>query len=280
MTLRRIRSFERAGLVFDVTDSGPLSGTPVLLLHGFPQRASSWASVSRLLVASGLRTLAVDQRGYSPGARPRSRAAYRLDHLVADVRALVDTVGVPVHLVGHDWGAAVAWHLAAERPDLVRSLVTVSVPHPRAFVRSMLSSSQAFRSWYALAVQPPFLPEMSARVVPGLIESLLRGSGMTEVELDTYRREIVADGALSGALGWYRGAPLSRNAAQPVRVPTTHVWSDGEQALSRRGAELTGEYVEAPYRLEILEGVTHWIPTQAPERLAPLVLDRVERRAG
>jgi pimeloyl-ACP methyl ester carboxylesterase len=276
----RIRSYERAGLAFDVTDSGPLDGPRVVLLHGFPQRATCWAPVSRLLVKSGLRTLAPDQRGYSPGARPHSRAAYRREHLVDDVLALVDAVGGPVHLVGHDWGAVVAWHLAAERPDLVQSLVTVSVPHPRAFARSLLSSSQALRSWYAVAVQLPFLPEATARLAPRVVESLLRESGMSEEEVGRFRREIVEDGALSSALGWYRGAALSRGMSQPVRVPTTHVWSDGEHALSRRGAELTGEYVDAPYRLEVLAGVTHWIPTQAPERLAEIVLGRVEQRAA
>ena len=261
-----------------MTDSGPRDGPVVVLLHGFPQRATCWEGVSRLLVGSGMRTLAPDQRGYSPGARPRSRLGYRSGELVADVVTLIDRVAGPVHLVGHDWGAVVAWRLAAERPDLVTSLVTVSVPHPGAFTRSLLSSSQALRSWYAAAVQPPVLPEVVTSRAPGLVESTLRRSGMTSDELRRFRREIVEAGALSGALGWYRGAALSRGGAPVVRVPTTHVWSDGEQALARRGAELTAEYVDAPYRLEILEGVTHWIPTQAPERLARIVLDRVGQR--
>jgi pimeloyl-ACP methyl ester carboxylesterase len=276
----RVTTYERAGLVFDVTDSGPLEGPVVMLLHGFPQRATCWEGVSRLLVRSGVRTLAPDQRGYSPGARPRSRLGYRSDELVADVVTLIDTVGGPVHLVGHDWGAVVAWRLAAQRPDLVTSLVTVSVPHPGAFARSLLTSSQALRSWYTLAVQPPCLPEVAASLSPRLVETLLRRSGMTSAELRRFRHEIVEAGALSGALGWYRGAVLSRGGAPPVQVPTTHVWSDGEQALARRGAELTAEYVDAPYRLEILEGATHWIPTQRPERLARLVLDRVGQRVA
>ncbi|HYH33581.1 MAG TPA: alpha/beta fold hydrolase, partial [Nocardioides sp.] len=104
-----IDSVTRDGLTFDVVDSGPASGEPVVLLHGFPERSTSWAAVAPRLHDEGLRTLALDQRGYSPGARPRGRAAYRLRHLVDDVVALVDEVGGPVHVVGHDWGAVVAW---------------------------------------------------------------------------------------------------------------------------------------------------------------------------
>ena len=106
---QRITSYARDGWVFDVRDTGPLDGDPVVLLHGFPERASSWDAVAAQLHEAGLRTLAPDQRGYSPRARPRTRWGYRATELVADVAALVDVVGRPVHLVGHDWGAFVAW---------------------------------------------------------------------------------------------------------------------------------------------------------------------------
>ena len=106
-----------------------LDGPAVVLLHGFPERASHWDGVTRLLHEQGYRTLAPDQRGYSPGARPRRRSSYRMSKLVGDVVALIEEYGDPVHLVGHDWGAAVAWTLAGSRPDLVLSLTTVSV-HP------------------------------------------------------------------------------------------------------------------------------------------------------
>jgi len=145
----RITIFTRDGLVFDVRDTGPPDGTPVLLLHGFPQDSRSWDAVSPLLHARGYRTIAPDQRGYSPGARPRPRRAYRASELTGDIVELIEVAGLgPVHLVGHDWGAAVAWGLAAARPDLLRSLTALSVPHPAAFVQSLLTSSQALKSWY------------------------------------------------------------------------------------------------------------------------------------
>jgi pimeloyl-ACP methyl ester carboxylesterase len=271
----RIHTYEHDALVFDVLDDGPLDGAPVALLHGFPERASHWDEVSRILHGHGFRTLAPDQRGYSPGARPRGRWAYRTPLLVADVVALVERYGAPVHLVGHDWGAAVAWATAAARPDLVRTLTTVSVPHPAAFARSLVTSDQARRSWYMLAFQPPGLAELVVRRSPASLERFLRSGGLTEEEAARFRCDIVDYGALPGALAWYRALPFSlRSGGGRVRVPTTHVWSDRDVALSRRGAELTAEFVRAPYELVVLEGVDHWVPTHAPEALAEAIRQR------
>ena len=277
----RISTYAHDGLIFDVLDAGPLDGPPVVLLHGFPERASHWDAVAARLHDGGFRTLAPDQRGYSPGARPRSRTAYRLGRLVGDIRALAAEVGGPVHVVGHDWGAVVAWSLADRHPQVVRTLTTVSVPHPTAFARSLLTSSQALRSSYVLLAQPPGLVEAAARFTPGLVSTLLRGAGLDEEDLERFHTEIVEYGALPGALGWYRALPwdVGRPTGR-VQVPTTHVWSDGDQALARRGAELTAEYVEGPYELRVLEGVSHWIPLKAPELLAGAVLERLNGPGG
>jgi pimeloyl-ACP methyl ester carboxylesterase len=274
---RRIRSVTRDGLTFDVLDEGPVDGEVVVLLHGFPERATSWRHVAPLLHAAGLRTLAMDQRGYSERARPRGRRAYRLSELVDDAAALVERAGGSVHVVGHDWGAAVAWGLAARRPVLVRSLTAVSVPHPAAFQRAMLTSSQGLRSWYMLLFQAPFVVELVARRRGGPFDLALAQSGMTRAEVARCRREVVESGALTGGLAWYRAIPFADRtlATQHTTVPTTFVWSDGDTAIDRRGAELTASYVDAPYAYVELPGVSHWIPTQAPEQLATAILDRV-----
>ena len=273
----RLTSYVHDGLTFDVRDEGPLDGTPVVLLHGFPERATTWREVAPLLHAAGLRTYAPDQRGYSPGARPPHRRDYRTRLLVEDVAALVEEIGQPVHLVGHDWGAAVAWLLAALRPDLVRTLTAVSVPHPTAFLRAMATSRQLLDSWYMFVFQLPLLPELAAR---GPMRAQLRRSGMTESEVARFRTEMVADGALPGGLNWYRAAPLVDREllGRRVTVPTTLVWSDGDIAVGRSGVERSSGFVDADYRLVVLEGVSHWIPTQAPEALAEAVLDRVGAR--
>lgn len=277
MAPARISRFDRAGLTFDVIDSGPLDGTPVVLLHGFPQRAGSWSAVSEHLHDAGLRTYALDQRGYSPGARPLSRFAYGIDELVADVKALVDEIGTPVHVVGHDWGSAVAWAVAAAHPSDVLSLTAVSVAHPGAFMRSMVSSSQLLKSYYMLIFQLPVLPERMLSRPGGLGERILRASGMDSGMIETFRSEIVADGALRGGLGYYRSIVRSAGSfGHKVSVPTTYVWSDGDTALVRRGADLTPQFVTGPYELEVMAGASHWIPDQHPAELADIVLRRVQ----
>ncbi|WP_235734942.1 alpha/beta fold hydrolase [Nocardioides alcanivorans] len=278
----RITTFTNAGFTFDVRDSGPVDGDPVVLLHGFPQRATSWDKVAAHLHEAGLRTLAPDQRGYSPGARPKGRRPYRVPELVGDVVALIDRVGRPVHLVGHDWGAVVAWSLAAERPDLVRTLTAVSVPHPAAFIASMARSTQALKSWYMLLFNLPGVVEQVAKRKPELLEGSLRRAGMTREMVAVFRQEMVADGALPGGLGWYRALPLTdpRLGAATVSVPTTMVWSTGDVALGRKGAELTADHVTGPYRLEVLEGASHWLPDEEPARLARAVLERIAEAAG
>lgn len=269
----RVTVLEREGLRFDVRDEGPLDGVPVVLLHGFPQRASSWERVAPLLHEAGLRTLAPDQRGYAEGARPRGRRAYAVDRLVEDLSALATQVGRPVHVVGHDWGAVVGW-AAAQRPDLVRTLTAVSVPHPAAFLGAMTTSDQVLRSWYVAFFQLPVLPE----VVLGspLGRRALRLSGMGTRARERFQEEMVDDGALPGALGWYRAIPFSgRGNRASVRVPTTFVWSDGDTAVSSAAALRCERHVDAPYSFVELSGVSHWIPDEAPGELAAAIIDRI-----
>ncbi|GAB3777129.1 alpha/beta fold hydrolase [Nocardioides ungokensis] len=273
----RITSYTHDGLVLDVRDTGPLDGEPAVLLHGFPERGSSWDAVAPLLHERGIRTIVPDQRGYSPGARPRRRRDYRLACLAGDVEALAAEVGRPVHLVGHDWGASVAWLVAARSPGQVRSLTAVSVPPAMAFVRSLVTSDQLLRSWYMLLFQLPRVPELLAARSGGRFDKGLRAAGMTEGEVARCHREIVEYGALRGGLGWYRAMflPGPGRPSNRVRVPTTLVWSDGDTAIGPRAAGLAAAYVDADYSLEVLEGVSHWIPTQAPDRLAAVIAARI-----
>ncbi|MCL2543265.1 MAG: alpha/beta fold hydrolase [Nocardioidaceae bacterium] len=271
-------SVGRDGLVFDVLDAGPRGGEVVVLLHGFPERATCWRYVAPILNQAGYRTLAMDQRGYSPAARPTRRREYQVTELSLDVVAMVDQLVGPdatVHVVGHDWGAMVAWALARHHADRIRTLTAVSVPHPQAFLASM-PHGQILKSWYMGFFQLPLLPELSA-TRSGVFDRLLRRAGMDRDDVRRVRAEVVDDGALRTAINWYRALPLSdpRAIRGNVGVPTTYVWSDGDTALGRWGAEHTGEYVHADYRFVELPGVSHWIPTHAPDPLAAAILERV-----
>ncbi|MGY1688638.1 alpha/beta fold hydrolase [Geodermatophilus sp. SYSU D01105] len=273
-------SFRRDGMVFDVRDGGPPDGEPVVLLHGFPQDSTAWAAVAAGLHAAGLRTLAPDQRGYSPSARPTGRSAYRLREVTADVLAMLDEAGLgSAHVVGHDWGGIVGWALAAWHPERVRTLTALSVPHPAAMARAMVTSDQALRSYYMGLFQVPFLPERLLLVGGGepLRRMFLR-SDLPQDVCDHYVARMREPGALSSALAWYRALPFdARDPVGRVRVPTLHVWSTGDAFLGRAAIEATHRFVDAPYRLEVLQGVTHWIPELAPERVAELVTAHVRQ---
>jgi pimeloyl-ACP methyl ester carboxylesterase len=275
--MTRLLRYRHDGLTFDVRDEGPLDGDPVVLLHGFPERSTCWREVTPLLHAHGLRTYAPDQRGYSPGARPPRRRDYTMDKLEGDVAALIETIGGPVHLVGHDWGANSGWLLAMHRPELLRTWTAVSVPHPAAFRTAMFTSRQAFSSWYMGAFQAPGLPERMAAKPGGRFDRELRRGGMTRAEVERFREEIVDYGALRGGLNWYRALPLAVRLPvdDKVLVPTTLLWSDGDFAITRIPVDRCAEHVTGPYELRVLEGASHWLPTQHPDAVADAVLSRI-----
>ena len=276
----RLTQFTSEGLVFDVVDAGPLDGPVVIALHGFPQTSAVWAQVTPVLTDAGYRVLAPDQRGYSPGARPQAVSSYTLDHLGADVLALADAAGAErFSLLGHDWGAVVSWALAGSRPERVRTLTAVSVPHPSAFARSF-AGSQLLRSWYMGAFQLPALPELVLRAGGGrALRAFLTAGAMPDpepaVRLFADRR------AATAALNWYRALRLPAELeAGLIRVPTLYVWSDGDTALGRRAAEGTERFVRAPYRFVVLEGVSHWVPEERPVELGELVVDHLLAHDG
>jgi len=290
-----MQEFAHEGLVFDVTDTGPPAGDIVLLLHGWPQDRTAWAAVTPLLSTAGLRVVAFDQRGCSPRARPRGRAAYRMSRLVADVLAAVEATGArQVHLVGHDWGGSVAWAFAERHPDRVAALTVLSTPHHRAMAAALRHRDQALRSWYMAAFQLPWVPELALRW--GLA-SVLRRSGLPEPAVRRYAVRFRERGAAGGGLAWYRALttrasslsgtrnPLRRNASgdlgRPgmIEVPTTYLWGRHDPALGREAAEGSGRWVAADYRFVELDA-GHWLPETRPQEVAAAVLSRwSERRA-
>jgi pimeloyl-ACP methyl ester carboxylesterase len=266
----RISRFGNDGLTLDVRDSGPLDGEPVVLLHGFPQDSTAWDQVVPVLHEAGLRTLAPDLRGYSPGARPTERKAYDLGVIAGDVLALLDAAGLPsAHVVGHDWGGSLGWVVAGLHPSRVRSLVSVSTPHGAAMRKGFLCGAQAWRSWYLAFAQLPGLPE---RALPAALPRLLTNTGLPEASAEHYLSRLAEPGALTAALGWYRALPYSFRLDVPrCPVPTSYLWGRYDWALGRTAAEATAEFVAGPYRFVELDG-GHWLPeTRALEVAAAIV---------
>lgn len=267
--------------VFDALAAGPPDGELVLFLHGFPQSSWQWRWQLRALGDAGYRAVAPDQRGYSPGARPEEVERYRTDHLAADALAVADWLGGHrFHLVGHDWGAIVAWHVAGRYPDRLRTLTAVSVPHPRAVGEAMASASgdQLARSAYIAFFRAPEMPERLMLADEGAgLRALFANTGYTDREaMDRYVSRLLEPGALTAALNWYRAIdPAVVLDVGPVDTPTLFVWSTEEPAIAREAAEACAAHVTGRYRFEVLEGVNHWVPEEAPDDLNRLLLEHL-----
>jgi len=263
-------------LTFDVHEAGDPSGAPVLLLHGFPQTSHCWRRITPYL--SAYRCLLLDQRGYSPGARPSDPEAYRLPRMVEDSLGVLDALGLErAHVVGHDFGAAVAWQLGARHPQRVASLTILSVPHPGAMIEALRSDpDQRARSQYMRTFARPGYDE----VLLADDAAALRAFFTEAVDVEQIVHAASEPGALAAWLAWYAGQRLEDLGDTPaVPVPTLHVWSDGDQALGPQATYATKDWVTGPYRLEVLEGVSHWVPEEAASVVGPLLVEHLDAGA-
>ncbi len=270
---------------FDAIVAGPANGAVVFLLHGFPQTNQSWDEVIPVLAEAGYRVVAPNLRGYSPGARPLEPELYTMDLHTADVIGMADALGVDqFHVVGHDWGAAATWSLAMSHPDRVLSIVPVSGAHPQAVGAALAERAaendgpQGGRPSYLEVFAAERAEEMFLENDAAFLRQILSGPWFTEEEVENYVDHFNEPGAMTGALNWLRSGSRGVEIA-PVTIPTMSVWSTGDVTLGRIGAELSGDYVEGPYRVEALEGVSHWIPDEAPDELNALLLEHLETYA-
>jgi len=277
LSKQRLERYHRGELSFDLIDSGPLEGEAVVLLHGFPETAQCWDQVRVQLNAAGFRTFAPNQRGYSLDARPEGRQAYRMQELLQDLDLLIDQINQPVHLVGHDWGAIVAWEYAMHYPKKLKNLVVLSVPHPGAFLRALLASDQLFKSYYIGLFQLPKLPELLFEKFPKIGLGLLKNSGMTKQQLEIFKTEMLEQGRLSYSLNWYRALPFNARFQRfdPVTVPTLFIGGTQDVAISDAGVKLNQRYVQAPY-CEVMLEANHWLPVQQAAVVSQLILEQIQ----
>jgi pimeloyl-ACP methyl ester carboxylesterase len=268
------RDIDANGLSFETLLSGPADGEPVLLLHGYPQSAGAWERSLHWLAAHGYRGIAPNLRGYSPGANPQEVSAYAIETLTADVTGIADALGAErFHLVGHDWGGALAWAVAAAVPERVGSLTVLSTPHPYALAQAMRESTQMLRSGYFAFFRLPRVPEavMSAG---NFIQmgTALRISGLQKSSWQRDRARLRRTG-LRGPLNWYRAASVPRRQRR-VTVPTLYVWGRHDPFLGRHAAELTERFVKGPYRFVALDA-GHWLPERNADELHDLLGDHL-----
>ena len=273
-----METFTHEGLTFEVSDTGPADGPVVVALHGFPEDRQSFEPLTRGLTRAGYRVLAPEQRGYSPGARPSGRRAYTIERLSGDVLALAGAAGADrFHLVGHDWGALVAWHLAGRHPELLRSLTALSVPHPRAVQHATTRTNQTLRTWYVLAFQIPVLPErVLQRIGAERAARFFERDGLDAATARRYAARIPRRAEMTTRIHWYRAIPLRMGQVPPpITVPTLYFWGTGDHYIHPLAAEQCGRFVEAPYRFEVLDGASHWLPSTAADRMEQPLLQHL-----
>ncbi len=263
---------DSGGVTIHVEDSG--EGRPVVLLHGFPDSGHLWRYQVPELVAGGFRCIVPDLRGYGASDAPDGVESYDLLLSAGDVVAILDHLGIGrVHVVGHDWGAALAWAFASFLPDRVDHLVALSVGHPMAFRAAGIEQME--KSWYMFFFQPA-----------GAGEQWLSADGWANFrawcdhpDADEIIARWEATGTLTAALDWYRANVGAESWAgpppefPPVRAPTLGVWSSGDFALTERQMTGSAAHVAGRWRYERIEGPGHWMQLEAPDEVNRLLLD-------
>lgn len=270
------------GIRLHVVQAGPKSGIPVVLLHGFPEFWYGWRKQIPALAQAGCRVIVPDQRGYNLSDKPTGIKKYRLDELVKDILGLVDALDYEkVNLVGHDWGAVVAWTLANQHPDRLQRLAIMNVPHPAVMRRFLLRDlEQIRRSWYVFLFQLPWLPEMGMKQNDwrGAV-SALRGSGkihtFSNEDIKKYKEAWSQPEAMTSMINWYRAVmryqPQMINDSR-IKVPTLMMWGMKDVALSHRLARPSMDYVEEG-NLILFPDATHWVQHDAAEEVNHYLLD-------
>ena len=278
----KLREIDANGLTFRAREQG--SGTPVLLLHGFPETSRMWEPLMERLAGEGFHCLAPDQRGYSPGARPSDASAYTYTHFADEVFALMDAMGWErAHLIGHDWGAAAGWAAVGTKPERVQSWTAMAVPHLEAFGTAIRENpeQQKKSSYIQLFLQAGTAEDAFSENNYFMLRSLYQATHSPE-EIDEYISVLSQEGALTAALNWYRGSQGLRPDRDdgspwgPVATPTLHLWGRNDMAIGRDATLACRDYMTGPYELLELD-CGHWIVQEALDEIVEPIVAHLKK---
>ncbi len=277
-----VQWIEANGQTFEVAQAGE-GNKLALCLHGFPELHYSWRFQIPLLVEQGYQVWAPNMRGYGGSSKPPTVRDYALDHLCADVAALIDASGADeVTLIAHDWGAIVAWAFATQKIRPLKRLVIMNVPHPMVGQREIRHWRQLKRSWYIFFFQIPWLPEFLMSRGQG--EPIKRAfsnmacdrSNFSDDELEHYAKAATRPGSMRAMVNYYRALLRHRNVIdienKPITIPTLMIWGEEDSALNIKCTEGTEQWVEN-FTLHRLPGVSHWVQQEAPEKVNAILQD-------
>jgi pimeloyl-ACP methyl ester carboxylesterase len=268
------------GINLHVVQAGPEDGPLVILLHGFPEFWYGWHKQIDFLAEQGYRVYAPDQRGYNISEKPNGIAAYNLDELAADIIGLIDASGRDkAMLVGHDWGAAVAWWTACKYPQRLNKLVILNVPHQNVFRKTVTTDlEQMMRSWYMGFFQIPFIPEtlmgVMSEVLARGMQSSSKPGAFTDEDMAEYRKAWAQPGALKSMINWYRSI-IQQPPKSPdprVKIPTLILWGKKDAYLKWEMAQASVDFCDNG-KLIYFDNATHWIQHEEPERVNEAMLE-------
>lgn len=268
------KKLEVGGMNFRVFDEG--QDLPVLLLHGFPDSSYVWRKQIPALTAAGYRTIVPDLRGFGESARPEGVENYTAKLLLGDIIGILDDLEISKpHVIGHDWGAMLAWLLAGFSPDRVESLTVLSVGHPASMASPNIE--QLLRSWYILFFQLSSAERLLSASNWWLFRKLLQNHSELQHTIPALERP----GALTAALNWYRANVNPKNRPRPeafplVSVRTMGVWSSRDAYLAERQMLRSTQYLTGDWRYERIDDVGHWMQLDAPDRTNELILSFLE----
>ena len=269
----KLASVPTNGIHLNVAQAGPEDGPLALLLHGFPEFWYGWSKQIPALAAAGFRVWAPDQRGYNLSDKPPRVRDYSLDKLANDAAGLIAAAGRQrAVVVGHDWGGAVAWWLAANRPELIEKLVIINVPHPLVWRQLLLTDPrQTLRSWYVFALQLPWLPEWGSRRndwhdLVATLKKTSRPGTFTDADFAEYRRAWSQPGAFTAMINWYR--TLFRAPPRPplntrILPPTLVLWGVQDKFIRQQAADMSLALCDNG-RLQFYDTATHWLAHEEP----------------
>jgi pimeloyl-ACP methyl ester carboxylesterase len=270
--------FQSPDVEIAYAEAGPADGELVILLHGFPEFWRGWRNQIAGLAAAGFRVVVPDQRGYGSSGKPAGISSYDLDVLAEDVAALARHLGHErFAVVGHDWGASVAWWLATRHPERLSRLVVLNAPHPSVWREAMDGNwRQWLKSLYVRILRLPRLPEamVRARNFKALADALAP-AGLPAEELARYRAAWAEPGALTGMINWYRAFLAKRlppAASLDIAVPTLVIWGDRDPFALPALAETSAALCRDARVVHIPEA-THWVHHEQAERVGALLLD-------
>lgn len=257
------------GLDMQITLAG--QGEALLLLHGFPDSSKLWRKMIPGLADAGFRVIAPDQRGFGETTAPEHVSDYSIAQIAADAIAVLDALGIErAALMGHDWGALIGWRLAADHPDRFSCFVALSVGHPKAMIDA--GFRQKLKSWYFILF---LLRGIGEAVVSAADFKAFGWMTRHDPEMANWRRDLSRPGRLTAGMNWYRAniTALSKAEFPSSRIPVFGLVGSADVALRPEQMRDSANYVDAPFRYEVIEGAGHWLPLYAAGEIEPQIID-------